>query len=421
MQVLKVAIAGLGTVGTGVIDILQRKQAYLLEKTGVKIEIVAVSARDKNKKRNIEINKNIAWYENPEDLATLKQVDLVVELIGGADGVAYSLAKQTLQAKKHLVTANKALLAKHWNELHSLAEKNKVFLSYEASVGGGIPLIKHLKEGLIANRFSKIYGILNGTCNYILSEMLTHQKGFAEVLREAQNKGYAETPPDVDTRGIDTAHKLSIIANLAYGIQVSLDDFYIEGIEKITLDDINYALSIGFAIKLLGIVEEKNNAIHLKVHPTLLPINDDLAKINGVYNAISIFGDEVGKSFITGEGAGMYATASAVVGDIIDTISKKSDNVFYSNKRPKFGKIENEEKCFYLRVSVKDRVGILSKITQLLSTKQISIDNVLQKHKSDGITDIIIITYPTKEKLMLEIFSKIKDLVEKEPLLIRIV
>lgn len=426
MQNLNIAIAGLGVVGSGVYDILQRKQKYLQAKTGCLINVNAVSSKNKDKKRKISLNKNIKWYENPIDLTQLKDVDLVVELIGGSDGVALELAKKSLHNKKHFVTANKALLAKHWNELHNLAKENNVILMYEASVAGGIPLIKHIKEGLVANKFLKICGILNGTCNYILSNMSLNQISFEDALKLAQEKGYAETPPDIDIKGFDSAHKLCIIANLAYGIKTNSEEFYIEGIDKITLEDINYAKNLGYSIKLLGIASQNNqNEIGLKVHPALIENNSDLAKVDGVYNAVSITTDEAGKSFISGEGAGMLATASAVVSDIVDVINKKETAFYSSANAVKYLSIENEVTSFYLRFSVYDKLGILSKITNILSEGGVSIDNVLQKHRANNITDIIIITYDAKENLMQSLFQKIikanenEDFFEKPPILIR--
>lgn len=426
MQNLNIAIAGLGVVGSGVYDILQRKQKYLQAKTGYLLNVTAVSSRNKQKQRSVSLNEDVKWFENPIDLTKLKDVNLVVELIGGSDGIAYELAKKSLQNKKHFVTANKALLAKHWDELHKLAKENNVILMYEASVAGGIPLIKHIKEGLIANKFLKICGILNGTCNYILSNMSLNQISFEDALRQAQEKGYAETPPDIDIKGIDSAHKLCIIANLAYGIKTNLENFYIEGIEQITLEDINYAKDLGYAIKLLGIANYLNeDEVGLKVHPTLIENSHDLAKVDGVYNAVSITTDEAGKSFISGEGAGMLATASAVVADIVDVINKK-ETVFYSSENSiKYSSIANETKAFYLRFSVYDKLGVLSKITQILSEGGVSIDNVLQKHRANNITDIIIITYDAKENLMQKLFEEIikanenEDFFEKPPILIR--
>ena len=314
---LRIAIAGLGTVGTGVVRLLQKNAALISQRAGQSVEIKAVSARDKNRKRDCNLS-GINWVDDPRQLANLPDVDLVVELIGGADGVARALAEATLKSGKHYVTANKALLAAHGAALATLAEQNKAHLQFEASVAGGIPVLKTLREGLAGNRISVLRGILNGTCNYILTKMHDANLSFEDVLREAQAKGYAEADPSADIDGHDTANKLAILTALAFGVAPDLSAVSVEGIRHIVSLDLKLADELGYRIKLLGMARSSDAGIEQRVGPCLVPQNSPLAGVQGAMNAVLMRGDFVGDLMLEGAGAGAEPTASAVVADIID-------------------------------------------------------------------------------------------------------
>lgn len=400
-EVFKIGIAGLGTVGQGVFKILNENASMLEKKCGKKIEVVSVSARDSKKKRSVHLS-NTTWRADAMDIATDEDIDLLVELIGGADGVAYEICKAALNDGKHVVTANKAMIAKHGIEIAKLAEENNVALAFEASVAGGIPIIKILKEGLAANNFSRIAGILNGTCNYILSAMKNEKRDFADVLKEAQEKGYAETPPDLDIDGIDAAHKLAILTSIAYGTKVNIDAVYIEGIRNISLDDMKYASELGYSIKLLGISNLAGNKIEQRVHPCLVPKNSSLAKVDGVLNGIAVEGDSAGKIFISGAGAGGAATASAVVADIIDIASGRISTAFGVPVRAlstqKSSGMDEHIGGYYVRLKVKDEPGVLANITLALSEEKIGVEKVLQKaNEKNKTAQIALTTHETSE------------------------
>ncbi|HEY8579496.1 MAG TPA: homoserine dehydrogenase, partial [Beijerinckiaceae bacterium] len=309
---LRVGIAGLGTVGASVIRLLDRQAGALAARTGRRIVVGAVSARDRGRDRGVSLGDAV-WFDDPTQLATSPDVDLVVELIGGAEGPARKVVEAALGAGKPVVTANKALLAKHGMALAALAESKNVALAFEASVAGGIPIVKTLREGLAGNEISRVYGILNGTCNYILSRMQLESLSFEACLAEAQRLGYAEADPTFDIGGFDTAHKLAILASLAFGAQVDADAIHIEGISSITLDDLRSADELGYRIKLLGVAQRTPEGIEQRVHPTMVPKSSPIAQVMGVTNAVTIDADAVKELTLVGPGAGGEATASAVV------------------------------------------------------------------------------------------------------------
>jgi len=423
---LKIGVAGLGTVGQGVVEILQKNADLIEKRAGQKIEIAAVSARNQGKDRGIDIG-GIKWYESAVDLASDKNIDLVVELIGGADGVAYDLCKKALSNGKHVVTANKALIAEHGFELAEKAEKKKVSLMFEAAVAGGIPALKSIREGLSANKFVKAGGILNGTCNYILSAMEQEKRSFDDILKEAQELGYAEADPSFDVDGIDTAHKLSIITSLAYGSKVNSKNIYIEGIRNISPEDIEYAKELGYSIKLLGICNEVGGKLEQRVHPCLVSADSEIAGVCGVTNAVFAETDALGKFFTSGAGAGKLPTASSVVADIIDVASGRTALPFgietkeLQNK--KFVSIDEHEGEYYVLLNVKDVSGVLASITTFFSKENVCVEKMLQKaNKNVGTAKIALTTDRIKEKA---IKKALKNIGEKEyvigvPHLIRI-
>ena len=318
---ISIAIAGLGNVGAGVVRLLQQNADIIAARAGQPVAVTAVAARDRQKKRDCDLT-HMTWVDNPHDLATLPGVDIIVELMGGADGPAYDLAKATLTASKKLVTANKALLASHGAELALLAEKNNSCVAFEASVAGGIPAIKVLREGLAGNRVTMIRGILNGTCNYILSRMREDQLGFADALREAQQHGYAEADPTSDIDGHDTANKLALLAALAFSTEPNVAAIEVEGITRISSLDLQFATELNCRIKLLGVARMTPQGVELRVGPSLVPFSSPLAHVRGALNAVMLRGDFVGDLMLEGQGAGAMPTASAVVGDIIDVVAR---------------------------------------------------------------------------------------------------
>ncbi|MBM3573873.1 MAG: homoserine dehydrogenase, partial [Alphaproteobacteria bacterium] len=316
-QPLKIAIAGLGTVGAGVLKLLAEHAELIAARCGRRLVVTAVSARDRKRDRGVDLT-GVRWYQDAAALAADPEIEIVVELIGGAEGVARQLCEAALDAGKHVVTANKALLAHHGTALATLAEGKGRTLAFEASVAGGIPIVKSLREGLAANRLSRIYGILNGTCNYILTTMREQRREFAEVLAEAQKLGYAEADPSFDVDGTDAAHKLAILTSLAFGAAVDLNGVHIEGIRHVSSLDIDYADELGYRIKLLGIARRTEHGIEQRVHPCMVPKGTPIAHVEGVYNAVVAEGDYVGRVVHEGRGAGAGPTASAVVADLLD-------------------------------------------------------------------------------------------------------
>ena len=424
---LRIAIAGLGTVGGGVAKILTEAASTLEKRCGRKITITAVSSKNRSKNRGFDLGSDVKWYDNAVDIASDPNVDVVVELIGGSEGIALELCEKSLSSGKHFVTANKALIAKHGKRLAAIAEEEKIALAFEAAVAGGIPVIKALKEGLAGNSRSRVAGIMNGTCNYILTTMKESGRTFEDVLKEAQDLGYAEADPGFDVDGIDTAHKLSILTAIAFGVPVDFDAIYIEGIRKISLLDISYANELGYKIKLLGIANSSENGIEQHVYPCLVPQEHPLAKVDGVNNAVFIEGDRVGKLLLQGPGAGEMATASAVVADIVDIASSRFSFPFGVPVKllEKLDNIDfnNHEGEYYLRIIVRDEPGVLAGISDILRNAQISVESIVQKpvKKGDDV-NIVVITHVCGERAVkgaIEKIEKIKGVVDK-PTLLRI-
>ncbi len=399
---LRLGIAGLGTVGIGVIKIVEDNASLLSERAGKGISITAVSARDRGRDRGVGLN-DYAWHDNAVDLAADDKVDLVVELMGGSDGPAYALAKACLAAGKPFVTANKALIATHGKELAELAEGSKTALRFEAAVAGGIPIIKALVEGLSANNISGLHGILNGTCNYILTRMEREGLPFDEVLADAQRIGYAEADPTFDIDGIDTAHKTAILAAIAFGMAPDIENLPTEGIRNIVSVDIEYARELGYRIKLLGVARQQDDKVEVRVHPAMVPLSSPLANVMDATNAVTVSGDHVGPTGYEGAGAGQGPTASAVVADIIDV----ARGVWY----PPFGipaanlgspahlGLDAHIGTYYIRLKVADVPGVMADITRALAQENVSIDSMLQRgHADDGGAYIVLTTHETTEE-----------------------
>ena len=423
---INIAIAGFGNIGSYFYKFLEKNKINISIKTGKIPLIKYICAKNINKKRLIKIPKS-KWINNPLNLSLMDDVDIIVELIGGSEGVAKKLVFSALRNKKHVITANKALMAKYGDQLATLAEKNKVNLEYEASVAGGIPIIRSIKEGLIANKINKIYGILNGTTNFILSSMESSRKNFYEVLDNAKKLGFAESNPVSDLNGNDSAAKLRILSSIAFNTNISKNKILTEGIQNINLTDILYAKKFGYKIKLLSISEIKMNQLIERVHPCLISSNSFLANINGVLNAIVIDAMPVGKSVLQGEGAGAGPTSSALISDLCSILR---GNIKYpfgisSKLRTKIIKfnILKHTSSSYLRIEVKDLPGVLSSITKIFAKNRISIKNLLQNpDKKNKKATIIIITHKNLEKNYNNLFSNLtkNKFVLKKPTFIRI-
>jgi homoserine dehydrogenase len=394
----KIAIAGLGTVGGGVVKALAARRDELARRAGRRLDIVGVSARDKNKARGFDL---AGWTDDPLSLAN-SNADVVVELIGGEDGIAHQLVETALANKKHVVTANKALLAKHGLKLAELAEKNGVSLKFEAAAAGGIPIVKALREGLITYRVDAVKGILNGTCNYILTEMEASGRSFAEVLNEAQAKGYAEADPTLDVGGGDTAHKLALLASLAFGTAPDLGAVAVEGIEHITPDDIAFASEFGYRIKLLGVARRMAGKIDQKVHPAMVKARAALANVAGAANGVLVDAGEAGSFFFSGRGAGEAPTASAVVADIVEAAGGAFSPTF---GRPvatltRLDAADGKQAVspWYLRFGVLDEPGVLALIARHLAEAGVSIESMIQRGRAPGEpVAIVMITHETSQ------------------------
>ncbi len=425
MRKLNIAIIGLGNIGSNLFRYLNDNKKILTEKNNCLPIIKYVSAKNKNRKRKINL-KNVIWLKNYLDATKIKDVDLIVELIGGSDGVAKKLVFSALENKKHVVTANKALMAKYGDQLSKIAEKNKVNLEFEASVCGGVPIIRSLKEGLIGNKITKIHGIFNGTSNYILSSMDKENKDFDEVLSNAKKLGYAESNPSADLNGDDVSSKLKILSSLCFNSFLN-NKIYVEGIKDIDKTDIAVANSLGYKIKLLGFAESLNNKIYQRVHPTLIKKNSYVASIDGVLNAVIIDGKPVGQSIIQGEGAGPAATTSALVSDISSIMRGNIKFPFsLSNKerkKLKFKDIKDRLFSAYFRFEVIDKPGVLSNITNVFSKNKTSIKRLIQNpNKNKKISSVIVITHNSKDKYLNKILKEIskKNYIKRKPKLIRI-
>jgi homoserine dehydrogenase len=411
---IKVGIIGLGTVGTGVAANLLENADVIAKRTGVKLVLTKIADIDIKRNRGIKIPKKILTTDAK---ALIKEVDVVVELIGGTT-IAKDFILEALAQGKPVVTANKALLAKKGEELFAAAEKSKADIYYEASVAGGIPIIKILREGLVANRIEKMYGILNGTCNYILTRMENEGLDFEEILKDAQALGYAEAEPSLDIDGFDTAHKAAIIASLAYGEWFGTEPIYIEGIRNISLTDLRFADDLGYRVKLLAIIKQVKEDVQIRVHPTLVPKNALLAGISNVFNGVMVSGDYVGDTLFYGRGAGRNATASAVVADLVDVALNLK---FGSHRRipafrigPQFRHIlpmDEIETRYYLRLQVKDKPGVIAAVSKILGDKGISISSFVQREgQSEDNVSLLILTHLAKEKKIKEAIAGIEKL-----------
>ena len=425
MKKLNIAIIGLGNIGSYLFNYLNKNKKILSKKNNCIPNVIFVSAKNKKRKRKIKIKKKL-WLKNYLDATKDKNVDLIIELIGGSEGAAKKLVFNALKNKKHVVTANKALIAKYGDKLAEIAEKNKVNLEFEAAVCGGVPIIRSIKEGLIANKINKIFGIFNGTSNYILSSMDKQSKEFDEVLNNAKNLGYAESNPSADLNGDDVAAKLKILTSLCFNSYLN-NNIHVEGIKNIDKIDISNANKLGYKIKLLGYSEQINNKIYQRVHPALIKKSSYVASIDGVLNAVIVDGKPVGKNIIQGEGAGPAATTSALVSDISSILRGNIKFPFsISNKERKRLKFENISKrsfSAYLRFEVLDKSGVLSNITNIFSNNNVSIKRLIQNpNKNKGISSIIIITHDSKDSSLNKIVKIIgkKIYVKKKPKLIRI-
>ena len=408
MKSINVGLLGIGTVGGGTFAVLARNQEEIARRAGAAITMKIVADKDLERARSVAGERAIVTGDAAEVVAN-PDVDIVVELIGGT-GVAKDLILQAIANGKHVVTANKALLAQHGNEIFAAAQKKDVMVAFEGAVGGGIPIIKSLREGLTANRIEWVAGIINGTSNFILSEMREKGASFADVLREAQQRGYAEADPTFDIQGVDAAHKLTIMAAIAFGIPMQFSAVHTEGITQLTREDIRYAEELGYRIKLLGVAKRKARGIELRVHPTLIPAKRLIANVEGVMNAILVKGDAVGQTMYYGAGAGAEPTASAVVADLVDvarTLTADPEHrvphlAFQPDRLSKtpilpMGEVET---AYYLRMRVQDKPGVLADITRILAEREISIDAMVQKepHEGEDQVDIIMLTHLTVEK-----------------------
>ncbi len=427
-QALGIAIAGLGTVGAGVVRLLAEHGDLLAQRCGRPIKLVAVSAKDKARKRDIDLS-GVVWYSDPLALVKEPGVDVVVELIGGSDGVAKQLVEAAIAAGKAVVTANKALLAHHGTAIALAAEKAGVALGYEASVAGGIPIIKALREGLVGNQITRLYGILNGTCNYILSTMRESGRDFADVLAEAQAHGYAEADPSFDIDGVDAAHKLAILTSVAFGAPVAFAGIHIEGIRQISALDIEYAAELGYRIKLLGLARRTEHGIEQRVHPCMVPLDAPIAHVEGVFNAIVAEGDFVGKTLFQGRGAGAGPTASAVIADLVDIARGVRLPVFSvpatSLSREGTAPMQRHVGAYYVRLTVRDQPGVIAAVAAALRDEQVSMQSMIQRGRSldpAGAVRVVLTTHETEEAGMMQAIKHIAklDAMVEPPCVIRI-
>jgi|TARA_B100002052_G_scaffold169854_1_gene154597 homoserine dehydrogenase len=422
-KIFNIAIVGLGNIGTYLYNFLKKNKNLINNKNNNTFKIKYISAKNKRKKRKISFRKNL-WIDNYMSLTKMKDVDIIIELIGGSDGPAKKLVFSALKNKKHVITANKALISKYGDKLSKIAEKNKVNLEYEAAVCGGVPIIRMIKESLIGNKVNKIFGIFNGTSNYILSSMEKNKISFNDTLSVAKKLGYAESNPKSDIDGDDVSSKVKILSSLCFGSFVN-SNIHVEGIRSIDNEDIINASKLGFKIKLLGFSEIINNKLYQRVHPTFVKKSSYIASVDGVLNAVIVDGSPIGKNIIQGEGAGATATTSALVADISSILRgniKKPFGISHS-KRKKItsGKIDNLYFSSYVRINVKDKYGVLSDITRIFSTNKVSIKRVLQ-NPYKKYSSILIITHSCKDA---DIQKTLKTLAKKsyiiqKPKIIRI-
>ena len=410
-KTLRIGVAGVGFVGAATVKLLQNQAPLLRLRSTRDIVVTAVSARDKSKDRGISM-EGVKWHDDPLDISNDKNVDLVVETIGGSDGVAKKVVEKAIANRKHVVTANKALIAQRGTILAQDAEQSGVAIAFEAAVAGGIPILKALREGLSANRIDGVYGILNGTCNYILTCMRETGKEFEEVLQDAQKLGYAEEDPSFDLDGIDAAHKLAILSSLAFGSKIDFGAVHVEGIRHITLLDIEFAQELGYRIKLLGITRQSASGIEQRVHPCMVPLDAPIAHIEDVFNAVVVHGDHVGTTMYEGRGAGAGPTSSSIVADIMD--------IALDRFLPAFGLAANDLKTlksldmlervasYYVRFTVIDRPGVFAEIATALRDNNVSMEKIIQRGRAPGEpVRVVLTTHETKEKAILKTIQAI--------------
>jgi len=433
---LKVGMAGVGTVGSGLLRLLEARKGELAARAGRPIEVTAVSALNRHKNRDCDISR-VRFVDDPVALARDTDIDVFVELIGGEEGVAKASVKAALTSGKHVVTANKALLAHHATNLAALAEKNGVALNFEGAVAGGIPVVKVIRESLQGNDISRVYGILNGTCNYILTLMEQEGRSFGDVLKDAQKQGYAEADPTFDIGGFDTAHKLSLLTSLAFGTRISFESVYIEGIQNITPADIEAAADLGYRIKLLGVALRTESGIEQRVHPTMVPRDTAIAEVDGVLNCVAIDGDFVGDVTLVGPGAGGGPTASSVTSDLIDIARRHILPPFGTkakNLKPyKRAQMRAHAGGYYIRLSVYDRTGAFAAIASRMAEQGISIESIVQRRSSAELpglnrrhegsaANVVMITHQTTEAAIHKALAAIErdGHVDAKPQMIRI-
>jgi homoserine dehydrogenase len=433
---LKLGLAGVGTVGSGLLRLLAARKAELAARAGRPIEVVAVSVANRHKNRDADIS-SFRFVQDPVALAKDPAIDVFVELIGGEGGVAKQAVEAALASGKHVVTANKALLAHHGPSLAALAEKNGVALNFEGAVAGGIPVVKVIRESLQGNDITRVYGILNGTCNYILSLMEQEGRSFADVLKEAQAQGYAEADPSFDIGGFDTAHKLALLTSLAFGTRTSFESVYVEGIEQITPADIEAAGDLGYRIKLLGVALRTESGIEQRVHPTMVPKQTAIAEVDGVSNCVAIDGDFVGDVMLIGPGAGAGPTASAVTSDLIDIarglILPPFGTKAKALKPYKKAQMRAHEGGYYIRLSVYDRTGAFAAIAARMADQGISIESIVQRRPGAELPGfnrrhegtpafVVMITHQTSEAAIRKALAAIErdGHVDQKPQMIRI-
>ncbi|MBV9825991.1 MAG: homoserine dehydrogenase [Alphaproteobacteria bacterium] len=423
---LKIAIAGLGTVGGGTLQLLERQAETIALRAGRRIVVGAVSARDRRRDRGVNLSA-VRWYDDPVTMAADPEIDILVELIGGSSGVALDVIDTALAHKKHVVTANKALMAEHGTRLAEQAEAAGVTLAFEAAVAGGIPIIKTLRESLAGNRLSRVYGILNGTCNYILTTMRESGREFGEVLGEAQKLGYAEADPSFDIDGVDAAHKLAILASVAFGRPVDLAGVYTEGIRHISRLDIDFAEELGYRIKLLGIARLTDHGLEQRVHPCMVKRGTPIAAVEGVFNAVVAEGDFVGRVVLEGRGAGAFPTASSVASDLVDIAAGRQVAPFGV---PAAGlaatpgaAMEYHEGAYYIRLMVVDQPGVIADIAAALRDERVSMEAMIQRGRAPGeAVPIVLTTHGSVEAAMRRALDRIAalDSVLESPRMIRI-
>ena len=424
MKPLNIGIIGLGTVGMGLIKCLINNKNIIKSKSERVISIAAICAKNNNKKRDFDIG-NLKWVQDPFDITDDKEIDVVVELIGGDENPSKSIVEKSLLNKKHVVTANKALIAKHGHYLALLAEEQQVCLNFEAAVAGAIPIIKAIKESLSGNVISKVYGVINGTCNYILTQMEKEEKEYISIFKKAQQLGYVEKDPQLDVGGIDSAHKISILTTCAFGTRINFENVITNGIQNISLIDIKNAFSMGYKIKLMALALRSDDGIIQEVEPCLVPKDSIFGKLEGGTNLVMVEGDFSGRTYYMGPGAGSGPTASAVIADIIDIANEKKSSVFGMNANLlelPVNKKKDFPSSFYLRFLLTDKPGTLAQLSSILGKYEISINRMNQLHHIGETAPILIVTHPTTKNLLKPAIEEINQLeiCINEPVIIKI-